>query len=144
MSWKTWLRAIPIAAVCLGMLTVAGCGAVGAPKTVNAKLKAQYDDDTPLPMECILVLYPEGGAADYTVATGMPISGEYTLSTTYENKDIDGAPPGKYKVTVRAAALEGGKRPTEECGDEKTTPLKIEINDSGTVTPNPLKVPLAK
>lgn len=151
MSWMTSLRALPLATICLGLLVVGGCGPAGAPKTVKTKLKAQYDDGTALPSTCILLLHPASGEAEYTVAAGMPMGGEYTLGTNYKDTDIDGAPPGKYKVTVRnpgvtGATVGGGgvKSPTPECGDEKTTPLEITISESGEVTPNPLKVPLAK
>jgi hypothetical protein len=147
MSWKTWRTALPLAAVCLGLLTVAGCGPTGAPKTVAAKLKAQTTDGKALPMEWQLDLHPEASGAGYSVFSGMPVNGEYTLGTTYKETELQGAPPGKYKVVVRGAFMGGagggGTEPAKECTDVKTTPLTVEISDSGTVTPDPLKVPLA-
>ncbi len=153
MRRKMRFTAFPVAALCLGLLclgllSVGGCGpGSGAPKTVKAKFKAAYEDGTALPPMVILALHPEAGAAKYTVGASTPVDGEYALSTSYEGGTIDGAPPGKYKVVVRGTmAPPGGAAaaPHPDCADEKTTPLKIEVSDSGTVSPNPLKIPLAK
>jgi hypothetical protein len=126
-------------------LTFAGCGPSGAPRVVKAKLKAEFEDGTALPSDATLILHPEGGAATkYVVSLNLPENGEYAFLTSYEGVGLDGAPPGKYKVTVQVGAGltdTPGPKPTPECGSEATTPLKIEVTDSGTVTPNPLKVP---
>jgi hypothetical protein len=124
-------------------LTFAGCGPSGAPKVVKGKLKVEFDDGTALPSEATVILQPEGGAATkYVVSLNLPENGEYAFLTSYEGTGLDGAPPGKYKVIVQVGAAESpGPKPTPECSSESTTPLKIEISDSGTVTPNPLKVP---
>jgi hypothetical protein len=155
MSWKMRLAVLPIIAACVGLLSLTGCGPSGAPKTVKAKFKATYDDEknTALPPMVVLQLHPESGSADYNVGTDMPVDGEYSLKTNYKETTISGAPPGKYKVTVQggmvppAAAGSSGPvaaAPDPKCADAKTTTLTVTIDESGTVTPNPLKVPLAQ
>jgi hypothetical protein len=133
-----------VAAVCLSALVIAGCGPSGGLKTVKAKLKAQYEDGTPLPAVFNLQLHPEG-EGKHIVTSGMPVSGEYTLMTTLGEQEIDGAPPGKYKVTVSGALMGGaGATPAPECASPEKTPLTVEISESGAVTPDTLKIPLAK
>jgi hypothetical protein len=147
MRGKLYSAAVPLAALCVGVLCLSGCGASGGPKTVKAKLKATYEDDTPLPPQVVMSLVPEATGGDYTVSAAVPVDGEYALSTSYQGNAIDGAPPGTYKVVIRGTmAPPGGKvsGPHPDCADEKTTPLKIVVSESGTVSPNPLKVPLAK
>ena len=152
MSRQYWLRTSWIAAVCLASAcaTLMGCGGSGGLKTVKAKLKVEFEDGQQMPFDASLSFYPEAAGATYVVSSSavMQVDGEFPLTTTHEQNAIEGAPPGKYKVTVQsgAGAMEDRPGPKEapECGDKANTPLTVEISDAGVVTPNPLKVPLAK
>ncbi len=135
-------------------MTLAGCGPSGTgPKVVKAKIKLVYVDDkgeeTPIGSDAMLQFHPEAADAKYVVAASIPTDGEFNLNTTLGQDAFEGAPPGKYKVTVMtgAGALEvtrAGTGPAVECTSVATTPLRVEISESGAVTPNPLKVPKAK
>jgi hypothetical protein len=110
------------------------------------KLKAQFADGTELPSDTTIILNPETTGVKYVVSGSMPVDGEFLLATSYEGAGLEGAPPGKYKVTVSvgAGAVElAGPKPTPECTDPAKTPLTVDISESGTVTPNPLMVPKA-
>jgi hypothetical protein len=136
---------VAAAALCLAAACFAGCGPSGSgPKTVKAKVKVMFDDGTPLPLDTMLQFKPEAGDAKYLVSASIPTDGEFTLATSFDQTGVEGAPPGKYKVTVQvgAGAVElAGPKPKPECTDPSKTPLSIEITEAGAVTPNPLKVP---
>jgi hypothetical protein len=138
MSRQAWSRGGVLVAVCLGVLALQGCGPAGAPKTVKSKIKVQFEDGTALPIEIVLALVPESGTAEYSVSTDLPENGEYRLMTSYQGASLDGAPPGKYKVTVLGAGTAGIKPELESA---KTTPLEVEISSSGSATPDVLKIP---
>jgi hypothetical protein len=144
-----YFMALPV--VALGSLSLVGCGPSSGLRTVKGKFKAEMEDGTRLQPQSILSLVPASGPADYKVsALSEAANGEYTLTTSYQENSLSGAPPGKYKVVIRgsmappagAKSSSGGVHP--DCADEKTTPLSIEIAESGTVTPDPLKIPIAK
>jgi hypothetical protein len=141
------MSCLVLSVTALGVLSLSGCGPSGGPKVVKGKFKATYEDGTAIPPMSILSLVPEAGGTDYKVGAITSGDGEYSLSTNYQETTLDGAPAGKYKVVVRGGmAPPGGKAatPHPDCADEKTTKLTLEVAESGTVSPNPLKVPLAK
>ena len=131
------------AAVLLGLLA-AGCGDAGVGKTYAVSGKVTLDGQPLVAKSAIVSFKPiaaKGNTTPFEPAANVDSSGNYILYTNTQR----GAPPGWYKVIVTAIepALPAAnpnkpltQRPAPKSlvpakyGQERTTPLEIEVVES--------------
>ena len=125
-------------------LMAVGCSDAGVGKTYPVSGKVSLNGQPLLAKSAIVAFKPnaaKGNTTPYEPAANVDASGNYTLST----KTQRGAPPGWYKVIVTAIEPDSpsasSKKPLKQrpvpkslvagkYGQEKTTPLEIEVVES--------------
>jgi len=132
-------------AACL--IAVSGCGGLGAPSVVKVSGVAKYDDPagTPLAVGQGIEFIPVNPTSDQkiTIAGTVMDEGKYSLTTSYKDGSVEGAPVGRYKVVVSlppsVGGEESGPKPKAEVTDANTTKYEVEV--TGATTSLDLKVP---
>lgn len=128
----------------LAAMLVAGCSDAGVGKTYPVSGKVLLNGQ-PLLAKSAIVSFKanvaKGNTTPYEPAANVDSSGNYTLTT----KTQRGAPPGWYKVIVTAIEADSPPAPSKKSlkhrpvpkslvpskyGQEKTTPLEIEVVES--------------
>jgi hypothetical protein len=120
MSSLAW----PSLLVMCGVLSAAGCGDSGLPKTVPVKGKVTYRGR---PVTSGLVMLTPSGSGH--AATGsLAADGSFELTTFVKN---DGAVPGSYQVAVQVFPEEGAGLPGAEFGG-KPPPIPLKFGSATT------------
>ncbi len=135
------------ALVLFGAALAAGCNdANGVGKTVSVSGNVTLGG---VPLKGgIVTFHPDAGNTNKVEPFGtIDANGKYTLTTSLTTGQVNGAPPGKYRVTVATNVPSMGTTPTANTtvainpiyNDQKNTPLMIDVVESGGQYDLPLK-----
>lgn len=132
------------ALVALLGVALVGCGSKGPFKSVPVSGVVTYEDGTPIPVGGMKVFFhsqtpPKEGMHPRPAMVGVGADGKFDNVTTY--KYADGLVVGPHKVTLVAQEADGkmSKSIPKDCADVRTTPLTVDVTNSGQVLE--IKVP---
>jgi hypothetical protein len=138
---------VRVIATILLVALVAGCGDSTNPfDTVPVSGKVVYDDGSPIPVQGMDLSFhsqtpPKEGLHPRVGAVGVKSDGTFENVTSH--KYADGLALGKHKVVI--ISREAGKftrKIPKECTEARTTPVEVEVTDSGQFLE--IKVPKPK